>query len=309
MSYWKGTVTSNQLTFLVPRQEAGQGQGSTMSRAERLARYRDTRIVESESLLEVSVNSPRPLDDVLTALAKKYGWRINYEEPHYRKADVVDVTAPSWLKEHPGGPFAYAVAGGAFSAKIPLRDGHHPDAEQVIAAVVKAYNSSGNPGRFELRTSNDKWFDVVPTAAAEGPEKPILDTLVGLEATSPRITKLSLDGFCDELTLRSRQPIKYWDFSVERAWVPEQEIQPRIELHEPGRPAREVLRQMLGESLTTSWSVYYDPDLRESCCCFVLTRGKHRSESRLHTGSYKPANDWAVAASGGEGGIRTLRRY
>jgi hypothetical protein len=230
MPYWKGAVTSNQLTFLVPRQEAGQGQGSTISRAERLARYRDTRIVESESLLEVNVNSPRPLDDVLTALAKKYGWRINYEEPHYRKADVVDVIAPSWLKEHLGGPFAYAVAGGPFSAKIPLRDGHHPDAKQVIAAVVKAYNSSDNPGRFELRTSNDKWFDVVPTAAAEGPEKPILDTLVGFEATSLRFTKLSLDVFCDELTLRSRQPIKYWDFSVERAWVPEQEIQPRIEL-------------------------------------------------------------------------------
>jgi hypothetical protein len=31
-----------------------------------------------------------------------------------------------------------------------------------------------------------------------------------------------------------------------------------------------------------------------SCYCCGPTRGKHRSEARLHTGSYKPANDWAV---------------
>jgi hypothetical protein len=222
MPYWKGTVTSNRLSFQVPNQAMGQSQGHALSRRERLASYRHAQIVETKSSLEITVNSPRPLDDVLTALAKKYGWRINYEDPHYRKADVVEVTAASWLRQHPDGPYAYAVAGGAFSVKIPLRAGCRPDPEQVIAAVVKAYNSSGNPGRFEVRASHDKWFDVVPTAAADGPEKPILDTLVGFEATPPRATEFSLQVFCEELTLRSGGwPVKYWDFSVERSYLPE----------------------------------------------------------------------------------------
>jgi hypothetical protein len=260
MPYWKGTVTSNQLSFQVPNQTTGQDQGHALSREERIAGYRHAQIVETKSSLEIAVNFPRPLDDVLTALAKKYGWRINYEDPHYKKTDVVEVTAPSWLRQHADGPYAYAVAGGAFSAKISLRAGCRRDPQQVIAAVVKAYNSSGNPGRFEVRVSQDEWFDVVPTAAADGPEKPILDTLVGFDATPPTATEFSLQVFCKELALRSRQPIDYHDFSPGR--MPEQG-QPRIEVHDPNRPAREVLRQMLRESLTTSWSLYYDPDLRE----------------------------------------------
>ena len=40
--------------------------------------------------------------------------------------DILDDTAPSWLKEHPNGPRAYMVAGGAFYAKIPV-DGYFPD--------------------------------------------------------------------------------------------------------------------------------------------------------------------------------------
>jgi hypothetical protein len=183
--------------------------------------------------------------------------------PHYRKTDVVEVTAASWLGRHPEGPYAYAVAGGAFSATIRLREGFRQDPEQVIAAVVKAYNGSGNPGRFEVRASNDKWFDVVPTAAAEGPEKPILDTLVGSDAIPPQASELSLQVFCEELAFRGQWPIKCYDFFGERMYLPQQVEQPKIELHPPNRRAREVLRQMLRESLTTSWGVYYDPDLRE----------------------------------------------
>lgn len=127
---------------------------------ERRDQYRDAKIVEEDSWLQIDVNSPRPLDDVLAALASKHGWRLNYEDPQYGKADLVDGE----------------LAGCAFSARIPIRAEYPPDPEQVIPAVVEAYNRSGNSTRFELRTLNDEWFDVVPTAAAGGPETPILDT-------------------------------------------------------------------------------------------------------------------------------------
>jgi hypothetical protein len=72
---------------------------------EQRAQYRDAKIVEADSWLQIDVNSPGPLDDVLAALASKHGWRLNYEDPQYGKADLVDGE----------------LAGGAFSARIPIQ--------------------------------------------------------------------------------------------------------------------------------------------------------------------------------------------
>jgi hypothetical protein len=83
----------------------------------------------------------------------------------------VDDTAPSWLQEHPNSPRIYAVASGDFYAKIAV-DGYFPDDPmQILPALVEAYNHSGNPGRFELRSMNHESFDIIPTAAADGPQK------------------------------------------------------------------------------------------------------------------------------------------
>jgi hypothetical protein len=73
----------------------------------------------------------------------------------------VDDTAPSWLQEHPNSPRIYAVASGDFYAKIAV-DGYFPDDPmQILPALVEAYNHSGNPGRFELRSMNHESFDIV----------------------------------------------------------------------------------------------------------------------------------------------------
>jgi len=57
------------------------------------------------------------------------------------------------------------------------------------------------------------------------------------------MTELSLRVFSEELALQSKRPIK--GTSVERAY---EQMQARIELLDPDRPARDVLRQILGES-------------------------------------------------------------
>ena len=66
---------------------------------ERHAHYlSEPKIEETDSWREITANDPRPLENVLDAFARQHGWHINYEDPLYGKADIVDNTAPSWLK-------------------------------------------------------------------------------------------------------------------------------------------------------------------------------------------------------------------
>jgi hypothetical protein len=232
-------------------------------RTERHAHYlSEPKLTETNLQLEITANDPRPLENVLDALAHQHGWHINYEDPQYGKLDILDDTPPSSLNEHPNGPRAYVVAGGAFYAKISV-DGYFPDSPtQVLPALVEAYNRSDNPGRFELRQINHGVFDVVPTGTAEGPQKPILDTLMRFDTNDSDVTH-SIEAFCEALSRATGHSVEFLDFSVERS--PQEPI---ISLHVQNQPAREILRTMLGQvSSTRSWRLLYDPDLRK----FVLT--------------------------------------
>ena len=67
---------------------------------ERHAHYlAQPRIKETDSSLEITSNEPRPLDSISDALAQQHGWHINCEDPQYREADIVDDTAPAWLRQ------------------------------------------------------------------------------------------------------------------------------------------------------------------------------------------------------------------
>jgi hypothetical protein len=210
--------------------------------------------------LEITANDSRPLDNVLGALEHQHRWHINYEDPQYGEADIVDDTAPSWLQQHPNSPRVYAVAGGDFYAKIAV-DGYFPDDPiQILPALVEAYNHSGNPGRFELRSMNHESFDIVPTAAADGPQKPILDTVMSFDLTAATGAYPSLEAFCEELSRRSGPPVEFWGCG---GMASNLLMQSRIKLHSQNQPAREVLRQMLSQvSPSVSWRVLYDPGNR-----------------------------------------------
>ena len=109
------------LCLLTFRQTPEQNAAHIKAWTERHAQYMsEPRIEETESSLEIMANAPRPLEDVLAALAHQHGWQINYEEPQYAKSEIVDSTAPSWLEQHPNGRRAYGIAGGAFHVKIPI---------------------------------------------------------------------------------------------------------------------------------------------------------------------------------------------
>jgi hypothetical protein len=256
-------VRSAMCVFLLPvclfvfGQTREQNDAHVKEWTERQARYlSEPEIEETENWLTITENSPRPLDDVLTALATRHGWHINYEDPRYGKADLVDSTAASWLEEHPEGRHVHSVAGGAFFVQIPL-DGLSPmDPTHIIPAVVDAYNSSGNPGRFELRTTVQGSFDIVPTSAANGPQKPILDTLMNFDTTVTDSAPESLRKFGEELTRASGETVIFMlPPSANRIQ------QAQIQQHSQNQPAREILREMYKQvSSTDRWGLLYDPD-------------------------------------------------
>jgi hypothetical protein len=251
------------VSLLVFRQSTDPISAHTREWTERHAHYlSEPKIRDTDSWLEITANDPRPLENVLDALAHQHSWHINYEDPQYGKSQILDDTDPLWLKEHPNGPRAYVVAGGAFHAKIFL-DGYFPDdPTQVLPALVEAYNRSDNPGRFELRQIKRGVFDVMPISSADDAQKPILDTLMNLDIKDADVAH-SVETFCATLSRASGDAVEFMDFSVEHG-TPE----PIISLHVQNQPAREILRAMIGQvSSTSSWRLLYDPDLKK----FVLT--------------------------------------
>jgi hypothetical protein len=227
---------------------------------ERHAHYlSEPRIKEADSWMEITANDPRPLDSILDALAHQHVWHINYEDPLYGNSDIPDDTAPSWLKEHPNGPRAYMVAGGAFHVKIPI-EGYFPtDPMQVLPALIEAYNHSGDPGTFELRTLNRDSFDVVATASNDGPQTPLLDTVMSFDATEDESATDTLDRFCLELSRVSGETVVFTSWFSANRWR-----QAHIQLHSENQPAREILRQICKQvGSTYCWRLLYDPDSKK----------------------------------------------
>lgn len=238
-----------------PEQNAAYVKAWTARHAQYLSQ---PRIEETEYVLEITANAPRPLDDVLAALAHQHDWHINYEDPKYGKADIVDQTAPSWLEKHPNGPRAYGVAGGAFHVKIPI-DGYFPDDPmQILPPLVEAYNRSGNPGRFQLRVVSKTFFDVIPTGASDGPQTPLLDTVMSFDATADVGAYPTFRRFCEELSRKSGHTVVFGGTGS-----PSENglLQAHIEQHSVNQPARDILRQMYKQVQSIRcWRLFYDPD-------------------------------------------------
>ena len=243
------------LTFhQTPEQDAAHIKAWT----ERRALYMSApRIEETESFLEITANAPRPLDGILSALAHQHGWHINYEDPQYGRSDTVDDTAPSCLEEHPNGRRVYAIAGGAFHVKIPI-DGYFPDdLMQILPPLIEAYNRSGNPGRFQLRVVSKNSFDVIPTASGDGPQTPLLDTVMSFDATDDVGAYPTLRNFCEELSRKTGHTVVFGGFGPSENRL----LQSHIQQHSINQPAREILRQMYKQvGSTDCWRLLYDPD-------------------------------------------------
>lgn len=141
--------------------------------------------------------------------------------------------------------------GGAFHVKIPI-DGYFPDDPmQILPLLVEANNRSGNPGRVVSKTS----FDVIPTVSGDGPQTPLLDTVMSFDATDDVGAYPTLRDFCEELSRKTEHTVVFGGFGPSENRL----LQSHIQQHSINQP--EVLRQMYTQvGSTDCWRLPYDPD-------------------------------------------------
>jgi hypothetical protein len=115
---------------------------------------------ETSGTIHVVANSPRPLVQILDSLREKYGWVVSYEDPQFiSKLDLVendDITNHAQKSHLPGG--------GLFSVDFSA---NAAEEEKTLELIVDSYNRSNNPGRFELRKSEQRNFSVVGVEARD----------------------------------------------------------------------------------------------------------------------------------------------
>jgi len=147
---------------------------------------KQTLISKAGSTGYVSATDPRPLEQALDALQKKYGWGIDYEDPPYT---------------------SQSGSGGTLNAEFALIPNTPPDQEKTLRAIIDSYNQSKNPGRFELRTIASRGFDVVGISANDkhghlSQQEVSLDSPVTIPV-APRSASETIALICEKIAQRS----------------------------------------------------------------------------------------------------------
>lgn len=110
--------------------------------------------VSSEETVDVSkaglphYDDSRVLVESTRLLREWFGWRISYEDPRLGHAsDIKDVSNELRAGARPG-LRAFRANAHPFQFNLPRSEDWEPDRFETLDRMVKAYNSSGNPGRF-----------------------------------------------------------------------------------------------------------------------------------------------------------------
>jgi hypothetical protein len=226
--------------------------------------YLDEADIEvQDSILRATANDPRPLAQMLDGLAKRFDWNPGYEDPRYDSPeDLVDSTAASWLAQNPGGEHAFIPAGGSFSVSLSEFELTGSQNEsRTLDAILKAYNQSPQPGRFELLALEDGSFVAVGNAAAHGPQTPILNTKITLNI-GPISAEEAFGQWARELTVASGIQVEGNSPTANNFL-----IQKQISVQAENLPARDVLRQIIkATGRNYSWRLLFDHDAN----CYFL---------------------------------------
>lgn len=215
--------------------------------APREAFLKEATISENTGMVRVLANSPRPLEQVLDALQRKYGWVVNYEDPQYvATADYV---------EYAGVEPSRIPAGRTFSVEFPATASE----EKVLRLVVDAYNKSSNPGHFEMRQLADGSFDVVGTEAHDDKGKMSAQAIpLDLSVTLPneeRPINETVDRICGEVTKQL-----HYDFNLgisPRSFL----VRTTAKIGGTSKSAREFLTQSLSAThQRLYWRLLFDPN-------------------------------------------------
>jgi mono/diheme cytochrome c family protein len=202
-----------------------------------LAYLDQAQIDQQGSVLSIVANNPRPLAQVFDGLAKRYGWNLSYEDPRF---DI-----PEDARSGPNG--------GAFSVSVPDFNLTEPkNKSRTLDAILKAYNGSPNPGRFELRGFDDGTFVAVGVAAAHGGQIPIMDTKITLRTENVPAYE-ALDQWSHALSRSGGIHIEFAgiaDNGLARA---------KVTVEAENATARDALRQIIGAAGSNRrWLFYFN---------------------------------------------------
>lgn len=211
--------------------------------------------------LELSVYDARPLAAVIGQLETRYGWTITYEDPRYEYAlDLEDVT--SEVARDPKNFKGKVVIPRrrAFYFKYP--NDAQPQAEEVLAALIRDYNMFNNDHFRLLRTG--KFFHVVPSVTADKFGQPTerqsqLDVRVTIPDADRTVLE-TVEVVVAEVRERIGAPMV-----VGR--VPTNLLrQKKLRTGATKEPARDVLVRVLASTgRDLSWSIPCDPGATKKC--------------------------------------------
>jgi hypothetical protein len=155
-------------------------------------------VIETDGTVRIVANSPRPLEQALDALYQKYKWSVAYEDPQF--ISKLDKVAEG--TEHKLLP-----SGGQFNVEFPA----NAEEQKILQTLVDFYNASTNPGRFELRKSEDGIFFVVGTQARNlrgelVRQRALLDVPISLPVEERTAAK-TLVLICQKLAAQKKIPV------------------------------------------------------------------------------------------------------
>lgn len=213
-------------------------------------------IYEIGEYLHINASGPRPLLQAVDALQQKYGWVIDYEDPHYS----VPLESAASTASPPNRRHSMAQQGGENGFSMQFNIGSNsakaPDETALLQAVIDANNQSSAAGQFKLLKQEGGTFAVVGVSArgADGQvanQQPILDTPITLAKTR-RTAASTITLISHHLSEDAKLPVA--------TQLSTGLFQYLAEVGGSATPARTLLVETLaGSKAKTYWQLLYDP--------------------------------------------------
>jgi hypothetical protein len=120
------------------------------------------------SRAQLTAGGTRPLDMAAQTLSSCLGISVSVEDPHYAwLGDLLDVTAPQWIAQHPD-QHAYAAKPGKVELSFEVRqDGEPKDTIKLLEDALDQINQQ-QPWHYRLQRDvreSHAFFTFVPTAS------------------------------------------------------------------------------------------------------------------------------------------------
>ena len=167
----------------------------------------DARIESSSSTITVTAASPRPMAQAARALAQRYGWIVDYEDPVYSKQESREVTDPAWRRTHPRERGAFDPSGGEFIAQIKSGPTATPNEYEVLNALVRQYNMTENPGFFKLSSGLNGRFTLEGRSRTESSRPKIFLEENFTPGTQQQLASSALEALVNQCSAASKPPV------------------------------------------------------------------------------------------------------